>query len=99
MKPDLKIETAIIGAGTSVLYSAYRLVTDKKYTADQVQIFDMSNKLGGRLESVIMPGMDFAGKLIMISKAGLKARFVKQRKCCRIILDSIVRSGFLKVII
>ena len=63
MNPDLKIETAIIGAGTSGLYTAYRLVTDKKHTADQVQIFDMSNKLGGRLESVVMPGMDFWGEL------------------------------------
>lgn len=63
IQPDLKIETAIIGAGTSGLYTAYRLVTDKKYTADQVQIFDLSSKLGGRLESVIMPGMDFWGEL------------------------------------
>lgn len=61
--PDLKVEVAIIGAGTSGLYTAYRLVTDKKYKAHEVQIFDMSNKLGGRLESVIMPGMDFWGEL------------------------------------
>jgi cation diffusion facilitator CzcD-associated flavoprotein CzcO len=27
--PDLKVEVAIIGAGTSGLYTAYRLVTDK----------------------------------------------------------------------
>lgn len=63
MSPDLKIEVAIIGAGTSGLYSAYRLVTDKKYKANDVQIFDLSNKLGGRLESVILPGMDFWGEL------------------------------------
>lgn len=63
MQPDLKIEVAIIGAGTSGLYTAYRLVTDKKYTAEQVQIFDMNTKLGGRLESVIMPGMNFWGEL------------------------------------
>lgn len=63
MHPDLKIEVAIIGAGTSGLYTAYRLVTDKKYTANEVQIFDMNNKLGGRLESVVMPGMNFWGEL------------------------------------
>lgn len=63
MHPDLKTEVAIIGAGTSGLYTAYRLVTDKKYTASEVQIFDMNNKLGGRLESVIMPGMNFWGEL------------------------------------
>lgn len=63
MQPDLKIEVAIIGSGTSGLYTAYRLITDKKYTATEVQIFDMNNKLGGRLESVVMPGMNFWGEL------------------------------------
>ncbi|KIC63688.1 flavin monoamine oxidase family protein [Chryseobacterium taiwanense] len=61
--PDLKIEVAIIGAGTSGLYTAYRLTTENKYKASDVQIFDMNNKLGGRLESVIMPGMNFWGEL------------------------------------
>lgn len=61
--PDLKIEVAIIGAGTSGLYSAYRLVSDKKFKASEVQIFDMNSKLGGRLESVMMPGMNFWGEL------------------------------------
>jgi hypothetical protein len=63
MEPGLKIEVAIVGAGTSGLYTAYRLVADKKFTADQVQIFDLNDRLGGRLESVIMPGMDFWGEL------------------------------------
>lgn len=63
MHPDLKIEVAIIGAGTSGLYTAYRLTSEKKYKASDVQIFDMSSKLGGRLESVIMPGMNFWGEL------------------------------------
>lgn len=61
--PDLKIDVAIIGAGTSGLYTAYRLVSSGKYTASQVQLFDMSNRLGGRLESVMMPGMNFWGEL------------------------------------
>ena len=63
MHQDLKIEVAVIGAGTSGLYTAYRLVTDKKFKAGDVQIFDMNSKLGGRLESVIMPGMNFWGEL------------------------------------
>ncbi|MCS3528658.1 FAD-dependent oxidoreductase [Chryseobacterium sp. JUb7] len=63
MHPDLKVEVAVIGAGTSGLYSAYRLVTDKKFKAHEIQIFDMNDKLGGRLESVIMPGMNFWGEL------------------------------------
>lgn len=63
MHPDLKTEVAIIGAGTSGLYTAHRLVAEKKYTASEVQIFDMNSKLGGRLESVILPGMNFWGEL------------------------------------
>lgn len=63
MYPDLRIEVAVIGAGTSGLYTAYRLLTDKKYKPSDVQIFDMNDKLGGRLESVIMPGMNFWGEL------------------------------------
>lgn len=63
INPDLKIEVAIIGAGTSGLYTAYRLVADKKHKASEIQIFDMNSKLGGRLESVIMPGMNFWGEL------------------------------------
>ncbi|WP_426294933.1 flavin monoamine oxidase family protein [Dyadobacter endophyticus] len=63
MKPGLRTEVAIIGAGTSGLYSAYRLTDTGKYTGEQVQIFDMSDRLGGRLESVILPGMNFWGEL------------------------------------
>jgi monoamine oxidase len=63
MSPDMKIEVAIVGAGTSGLYSAYRLTTDKKYSGQQVQIFDMNTKIAGRLESVIMPGINFWGEL------------------------------------
>ncbi|MCW1962620.1 flavin monoamine oxidase family protein [Chryseobacterium viscerum] len=63
MQPDLKVEVAIIGAGTSGLYTAFRLVADNKYKGHEVQIFDMSDRLGGRLESVVMPGMNFWGEL------------------------------------
>lgn len=63
MANDMKIEVAIIGAGTSGLYSAFRLTTDKKYNGKEVQIFDMGSRIAGRLESVIMPGMNFWGEL------------------------------------
>lgn len=63
MSPDLKLEIAIIGAGTSGLYTAFRLTEDKKCEAKDVHVFDMNTKLGGRLESVIMPGMNFWGEL------------------------------------
>lgn len=63
MEPGLKMKLAIIGAGTSGLYAAYRLTTDRKYTGSEIQIFDMNTKLGGRLESVTMPGMNVVGEL------------------------------------
>jgi monoamine oxidase len=59
------IDVAIIGAGTSGLYSAYRLTSDANspMPANQVQIFEMSNRIGGRLESVELPGMSIKGEL------------------------------------
>jgi len=63
MSPGMKIEVAIIGAGTSGLYTAFRLTDAKKYKADQVQIFDLNDRIAGRLESVMMPGMNFWGEL------------------------------------
>jgi len=47
------------------LYSAYRLThdTNNSLPADQVQIFEMSNRIGGRLESVTLPGMSISGEL------------------------------------
>ena len=59
------IEVAIIGAGVSGLYSAYRLTHDAHSPLDagQVQIFEMSRRIGGRLESVVLPGMEISGEL------------------------------------
>lgn len=61
------MDTAIIGAGISGLYSAYRLVTpngsDAPFTGQNVQVFEMSHRIGGRLESVHLPGMKIVGEL------------------------------------
>lgn len=62
-QPDMSVEVAIVGGGVSGLYSAYRLTHSQALPADQVQIFEMSNRIGGRLESVVMPGMDVVGEL------------------------------------
>jgi monoamine oxidase len=66
-RDQLTMNTAIIGAGVSGLYSAYRLVTpngsDTPMSGDQVQIFDLSHRIGGRLESVKLPGMKIIGEL------------------------------------
>ncbi|MEO5906301.1 MAG: NAD(P)-binding protein, partial [Saprospiraceae bacterium] len=64
---QLTVDTAIIGAGVSGLYSAYRLTTpngaDTPKPANQVHIFDMCNRIGGRLESVRLPCMKIVGEL------------------------------------
>lgn len=59
------IDVAIIGAGVSGLYSAYRLTNDEKspMPAKDVQVFEMSDRIGGRLESVELPGMTITGEL------------------------------------
>ncbi|NMM49823.1 flavin monoamine oxidase family protein [Marinigracilibium pacificum] len=64
--PSVKqVEVAIVGAGVSGLYSAYRLTYDENtpMPANQVQIFEMSQRIGGRLESVKLPGMSISGEL------------------------------------
>ncbi len=64
--PDKKgIEVAIIGAGVSGLYSAYRLLSSGESIdkACEIQIFEMSHRIGGRLESIVLPGMKISAEL------------------------------------
>lgn len=60
---NLKVDTAIIGAGASGLYSAYRLTGDKKYAGKKVHVFEMNHRIGGRLESVDIPLADLVAEL------------------------------------
>ncbi len=57
----LKVDVAIIGAGCSGLYTGYRLLKDKfaqgSTPTPTVHIFELSDRVGGRLESVTLPGM------------------------------------------
>ncbi|MEO6131949.1 MAG: FAD-dependent oxidoreductase [Saprospiraceae bacterium] len=65
-RDQLSIEVAIVGGGISGLYSAYRLIASEgkeRLPASQVQIFEMSNRIGGRLHSVKLPGMNITGEL------------------------------------
>ena len=53
------LDTAIIGAGAGGLYSAWRLSHAKEgaVNASDIHVFEMSNRIGGRLYTVNMPGM------------------------------------------
>lgn len=67
-KDGLCTEVAVVGAGAAGLYSAWRLITSgggerAPLTGSQVQLFEMSDRVGGRLESVTLPGMDVVGEL------------------------------------
>ena len=67
MQDGLKLDVAIVGGGASGLYSGYRLLSgiDKKgkKTDLSVNIFESSNRIGGRLESIKLPGMNVVGEL------------------------------------
>ncbi len=67
MQAGLKIDVAVVGGGASGLYSGYRLKTgtnEEKAALDlDVHIFEMSDRIGGRLESIKLPGMNVVGEL------------------------------------
>ena len=61
----LSLDIAIVGAGVSGLYSAYRLMNEAAAadSSTKAQIFEMSHRIGGRLLSVTLPAMDISAEL------------------------------------
>ena len=66
-RDDLSIDVAIIGAGVSGLYSGFRLLTGDfqagKTAPASVHLFEMSDRVGGRLESIRLPKSGVIGEL------------------------------------
>ncbi|MEM7369065.1 MAG: FAD-dependent oxidoreductase [Bacteroidota bacterium] len=67
IQENLQLDVAVVGAGASGLYSGYRLLhgntrKGKSLNLD-VNIFECSDRVGGRLESVKLPGMNVVGEL------------------------------------
>ena len=60
---DLDIDIAIVGAGVSGIYSAYRFLEDDRYNNKKIGIFDLNDKVGGRLESIVLPESNVTGEL------------------------------------
>jgi protoporphyrinogen oxidase len=54
----LELDVAIVGAGMSGLYSAYRLSSDYSYKDKKIHIFELSNRIAGRLFTVKLPETD-----------------------------------------
>ena len=61
-QPGLDLDVAIVGGGVSGLYSGWRLATSPN-RPEKIGLFEMSNRIGGRLESVMLPGMQIYGEL------------------------------------
>ncbi len=49
------IDIAIIGAGISGLYCAYRLINSKEFKDKKIAIYERLNRTGGRLQSDLIP--------------------------------------------
>jgi monoamine oxidase len=52
---DLDVDIAVVGAGVAGAYSAWRL--KQQYPKKRIALFEYSNRVGGRLYSVELPGM------------------------------------------
>ena len=46
------VDTAVIGGGVSGLYCAWRLATDPRYAGSSIEVFEGSERTGGRLWSI-----------------------------------------------
>lgn len=49
------VDVAIIGAGISGLYCAYRMINSKAFCGKKIAIYDRLNRTGGRLQSDLIP--------------------------------------------
>jgi monoamine oxidase len=52
---DMDVDVAVVGAGVAGTYSAWRL--KQRYPEKRIALFEYSNRVGGRLYSVTLPGM------------------------------------------
>jgi Flavin containing amine oxidoreductase len=51
------LDVAIVGGGISGVYSGWRLLTSAQTSGQKVELFEASNRIGGRLLSVVPPGI------------------------------------------
>lgn len=58
----LNLDVVVVGAGISGLYAAWRLVNGRT-RPPRVHIIEQADRVGGRLESVVLPGMEISGEL------------------------------------
>jgi len=54
-KAEMNVDIAVVGAGVGGVYSAWRL--KQKWPKKRIALFEYSNRIGGRLYSLPLPGM------------------------------------------
>jgi monoamine oxidase len=57
MGEQTQLDIAIVGAGVSGVYTAWRLATSEQYRTARIAVFELSDRVGGRLLSAQPPGM------------------------------------------
>lgn len=94
-EPGLDLDVAIVGAGASGLYSGYRLRTGVDSNGDplnlKVNIFEASDRICGRLDSVELPGMEVTAEL-----GGM--RYMDTQKIITGLIDKYQSEGLLNAI-
>lgn len=94
-EPGLDLDVAIVGAGASGLYSGYRLRTGVDTNGNplnlKVNIFEASDRICGRLDSVQLPGMEVTAEL-----GGM--RYMDTQKIISGLIDKYQTDGLLKSI-
>ncbi|WP_208721209.1 flavin monoamine oxidase family protein [Corallococcus aberystwythensis] len=67
MDDGLQVDVAIVGAGVSGLYTGWRLLAGELAQGEtrpgSVHIFELTERLGGRIESVFLPGVSLAAEI------------------------------------
>lgn len=58
-----ELDVAIVGAGASGIYSAHRLMHSSVNNTQNLMVFDLSDRIGGRLFSKKLDGMDYYSEL------------------------------------
>ncbi len=62
-RDGLELDIAIVGAGISGLYSAFRLAGSTLTADKKLCVFEAAHRIGGRIDSVRVPGSSFVAEL------------------------------------